>query len=76
MQVFVEPMLNTPSSGFALYGLTESLKSLNRTADAAQIAEVYKEAWKSADGPLDSPCPAFSRHMKSGLGQGRRRLLA
>ena len=68
--------MNTPSSGFALYGLTESLKNLNRTADAAQIAEVYKEAWKNADGPLDSPCPSFSRHMKSGLGQGRRRLLA
>ncbi len=73
-QVFVESMMDTPNSGFALHGLAGSLRSLNRTQDAAQIEEVYKKAWENADGPLDSPCPSFSRGMSPALTRGGRKL--
>ncbi len=76
LQVFVETMMNTPNSGFALFGMAESLRSLNRTKDAAQIDEVYKKAWENADGPLDSSCPSFSRMMSPVLSRGHRRSLA
>ncbi len=76
LQVFVETMMNTPNSGFALYGMAESLRSLNRTKDAAQIDEVYKKAWENADGPLDSSCPSFSRIMSPVMSRGHRRSLA
>lgn len=74
LQVYVESMMETPSSGFALYGLVRSLKSLNRTADAGQIEIVYKEAWGQADGPLESSCPSFSRLAKPDVGRHRRML--
>ena len=68
--------MDTPNSGFALYGLVDSLRSLNRTQDAAQMHEVYKKAWENADGPLDSSCPSFSRTMSPALTPGGRKLLA
>ena len=67
--------MSTPSSGFALRGLADSLRSLNRSADGAQIEKVYKEAWRNADGPLDSSCPSFSRLMGPDAGSGHRRML-
>ena len=76
LQTYVESMMETPNSGFALYGLADSLRSLNRTQDAAQIEEVYKKAWENADGPLDSSCPSFSKMMSPALSRGGRKLLA
>ena len=53
--------METPNSGFALYGLADSLRSLNRTQDAAQIDEVYKKRGRTQMGPWTRPAPPFQR---------------
>ncbi|EIE23263.1 hypothetical protein COCSUDRAFT_47568 [Coccomyxa subellipsoidea C-169] len=60
-EVFVEDMMEHPNNGYALLGVLRALSALGRDADAAQLAGVHEAAWASADAPLESPCPAFSR---------------
>ncbi len=76
-QVFVEDMLEHPNNGYALLGVAQSLRSLGRDADAEQIQGVFEKAWEHADGPLETPCPAFSRLIATrDTGYGVRRRLA
>ncbi|BDA50251.1 hypothetical protein COCOBI_15-3800 [Coccomyxa sp. Obi] len=60
-EVFVEDMMEHPNNGYALLGVSQALRALGRDADADQLHGVFQAAWATADAPLESPCPAFSR---------------
>jgi tetratricopeptide (TPR) repeat protein len=48
-QVYREDLLQHPRNGWALFGLTESLKAQGREAEAAQVREQLEQAWARAD---------------------------
>ncbi|HEY2821452.1 MAG TPA: hypothetical protein VGJ06_10475 [Candidatus Acidoferrum sp.] len=51
-RVFRDDLSRNPRNPRSLFGLTQSLKSQNREADAAWTDSQFKSAWKSADSPL------------------------
>lgn len=53
--VFREDLTRHPNNGWALYGLTVSLKAQKKTAAAAKIEKQFQEAWKNADVKLVVP---------------------
>lgn len=50
--VYREDLKRFPENGWALYGLAASLKAQGKTAEAAQVEERFKQAWKDADVTL------------------------
>ena len=59
-QVFREDLAEHPSTGFALLGLAGSLAAQGRAAEADAARAEFERAWRWADAPLASSCPAFS----------------
>jgi tetratricopeptide (TPR) repeat protein len=47
--VYREDLAQTPANGWALYGLSETLKAQGKTTEAAQVARQFQAAWRSAD---------------------------
>ncbi len=52
--VYRRDLFNLPENGWALYGLTQSLKAQGKTAEAAKIEARFKRAWSQADVQLSS----------------------
>ncbi|HYE62305.1 MAG TPA: tetratricopeptide repeat protein [Phycisphaerales bacterium] len=52
--VYREDLKIWPENGWALYGLSQSLKAQNK--DTAEIDKRFKEAWKHADTKLHASC--------------------
>jgi len=47
--VYQDDLARHPNNGWALYGLTQSLKTQGRNADAAVVQQQFDAAWKNAD---------------------------
>jgi tetratricopeptide (TPR) repeat protein len=47
--VYREDLALTPANGWALYGLSETLKAQGKTTEAAQVARKFQSAWSNAD---------------------------
>ena len=52
--VYWQDLKENPENGFALYGLWQSLQAQGRTAEAADVEERFRAAWKDADVGLSS----------------------
>jgi tetratricopeptide (TPR) repeat protein len=50
--VYRDDLSRHPNNGWALYGLAQSLKLQNRSADAAAVQQQFETAWKNADVTL------------------------
>ena len=50
--VYREDLRQSPSNGWALYGLSAALKAQGRAAEAADIARQFESAWRHADVTL------------------------
>lgn len=50
--VYRDDLNRHPNNGWALYGLAQSLKLQNRSADAAAVQQQLEAAWKNADVTL------------------------
>jgi len=50
--VYREDLRRNPGNGWALFGLTQSLRAQGKTAEAAQTEESFRKAWARADVPL------------------------
>ena len=51
-QVYHEDLRRNPGNGWSLFGLTQSLRAQNRTAEAAQTDASFRAAWARADVTL------------------------
>lgn len=60
LQAFREDLAEHPATGFALLGLARSLAAQGRAAEADAARAEFESAWRWADKPLASSCPAFS----------------
>jgi tetratricopeptide (TPR) repeat protein len=47
--VYREDLARTPANGWALYGLSESLKAQGKTTEATQVTRQFQAAWRNAD---------------------------
>ena len=52
--VYREELRNLHENGWALVGLWQSLQGQNRSAEAQEIRERFKQAWKNADVVLNA----------------------
>jgi tetratricopeptide (TPR) repeat protein len=52
--VYREDLRRHPKNGWALFGLSQSLASQNKTAEANAAKAAYEDAWKNADIKLTS----------------------
>ena len=59
-QVFREDLAEHPATGYALHGLAAALAAQGRASEAAAARAELAAAWRWADAPLASACPAFS----------------
>jgi tetratricopeptide (TPR) repeat protein len=55
-EVYREDLKRLPGNGWSLFGLAQSLKLQNKTAEAAEVEKRYKKVWQSADLKLTSSC--------------------
>lgn len=53
--VFEKQLELTPRNGWSLYGLAQSLRAQDRTADAERVEGAFTTAWQRADVPLEAP---------------------
>jgi tetratricopeptide (TPR) repeat protein len=51
--VFRDDLKHFPDSGWALFGLEQSLRDQGKTSEAKKVQRQFKKAWKHADVPLD-----------------------
>jgi tetratricopeptide (TPR) repeat protein len=51
-QVYREDLRRNPGNGWALFGLTQSLRAQGKAAEAARAEESFRKAWASADVTL------------------------
>ena len=51
-KVFRDDLARNPRNGRSLFGLWQSLKAQNKTADAEWAHTEFEAAWKNADSPL------------------------
>jgi tetratricopeptide (TPR) repeat protein len=51
-QVYREDLRRNPGNGWSLYGLAQSLRAQNKTAEAARAEEDFRRAWSKADVTL------------------------
>jgi predicted Zn-dependent protease len=51
-QVYREDLKRNPGNGWALFGLTQSLRAQNKTAEAGRAEESFRKAWARADVTL------------------------
>ena len=51
---FREDLKRNPQNGWSLYGLAQSLKARNASAEAAAVEQQFKKAWARADVELDA----------------------
>ena len=52
--VYLEDLRRNPENGWSLFGLAQSLRAQNKTADAAAIDTRFRRAWARADVALTS----------------------
>jgi tetratricopeptide (TPR) repeat protein len=52
--VYWQDLKYSPANGYALFGLQKALEAQGKTAEAAQVAEQLRVAWKDADVKLSS----------------------
>ncbi|WED41823.1 tetratricopeptide repeat protein [Legionella cardiaca] len=52
IRLYQQDLKQYPQNGWALYGLAKALKQLGKTAEAAQVYEEFKRAWKYSDIPI------------------------
>jgi tetratricopeptide (TPR) repeat protein len=55
-EVYREDLKRLPENGWSLFGLAQSLKLQNKTAEAVKVDERFKKMWRSADLKLTSSC--------------------
>jgi tetratricopeptide (TPR) repeat protein len=53
-QAYREDLRRFPENGWSLFGLEQSLRAQQRTADADQVRQRFEQAWRSADVQLTS----------------------
>ncbi len=53
-QVYREDLKSNPGNGWSLFGLAQSLRAQNKTAEAAQTEERFRKAWAGADVTLSA----------------------
>jgi tetratricopeptide (TPR) repeat protein len=53
-QVYREDLARNPDNGWALFGLTQSLRAQGNAAEAARTEAAFKKAWAKADVQLSS----------------------
>lgn len=58
--VFQEDLVRLPNNGWALFGLTQSLRAQGRKAEAAKADAAFRKAWEGADFEITSPCACLS----------------
>ena len=51
-QVYREDLRRNPGNGWALFGLTQSLRAQGKAAEAARAEDSFRKAWASADVTL------------------------
>jgi tetratricopeptide (TPR) repeat protein len=51
-QVYREDLKRNPNNGWSLFGLTQSLRMQNKTAEATRMEESFRRAWARADVTL------------------------
>ncbi len=51
-QVYREDLRRNPANGWSLFGLAQSLRAQDKTAEAAQVDESFRKAWTQADVKL------------------------
>lgn len=54
--VFRKQLQLTPNDGWALIGLTKSLRAQGKTAEAARWQAKFEQAWKNADVSISTSC--------------------
>lgn len=54
--VYREDLKKWPKNGWALYGLSESLRRQNNFAEAAAFRKKFEETWKGADMKITTSC--------------------
>jgi len=55
-RVYKEDLEKHPNNGWALLGLSQSLRLQKKSADAAEVAGKFEEAWSRADIELHTSC--------------------
>jgi len=53
-QVYREDLKSNPGNGWSLFGLAQSLRAQNKTAEAAQTEGRFRQAWARADVTLSA----------------------
>ena len=54
--VFREQLRRTPNDGWALMGLSKSLRGQNKIVEANKYAALFKREWKNADVTISTSC--------------------
>lgn len=54
--VFRQDLLRLPGNGWALFGLTQSLRAQGKATQAAEAQAAFDRAWEGADFEITSPC--------------------
>ncbi len=55
-KVYREDLARLPANGWALYGLSESLKQQKKDAEAVAVRDNFKKTWGKADTTITSSC--------------------
>lgn len=56
LALFEDDLRTFVNNSWSLLGAAQSLKTLNRETEAAQMQARATQAWKNADVPLTTPC--------------------
>jgi len=56
LAVYEEDLLRYPDNGWSLYGLSQALQGLKRTAEAEAALHRFQQAWSRADMEIASSC--------------------